>query len=136
MTVTSMSGWASTKLPSRGTSQRVPKDGMTVTASRPDTPAAAHVLHRPRQMRETPPQLRHAGPGRLGELEPACQPAEQHDVEDGLELAHLLADRGRRDGQLLGRLDEAGVTGGRLEGAKSGQRRQALGMARLSLAYP
>ena len=56
---------------------------------------------------------------------PARQPAEQADPQIGLEQPDLLADRRRGHRQLVGRLDEALVPCGGLEGAQRGERRQA-----------
>jgi hypothetical protein len=42
-----------------------------------------------------------------------------------LQRLDLMADRGGGDRELIGRIDEAEMAGGRLEGAKGVQRRQA-----------
>ncbi len=51
-----------------------------------------------------------------GQRQAAMVPDKQRRVQIGLQLAHLLTDRGLRDIELLRRQGEAQPTAGRLEG--------------------
>ena len=76
-------------------------------------------------MREGLGELRQRTAPGLGQDQAAGEAAEQGDAEIGLELADLLADRGRGHRELVGSLGEALVAGGGLEGAQGTQGRQA-----------
>ena len=61
---------------------------------------------------EDPLRLRPEGPPRLGEDDPATDPGQQLDAELGLELPHLLGERGLRDEERARGRRERAVLGG------------------------
>ena len=107
------------------------RDGQAVVVAEP--------RDRANRLAQTVEALGHArlqGTARLGQLDGAVQATEQRAAEMLLELLDLVAERRRGDEQLLGGLAEAHVPGGRLKGAKRGQRRQALAHPRLNPVEP
>ena len=67
---------------------------------------AAHRVPRPVDPREHPLGLGSEGAAGLGEGDAAADPREEVDAELGLELPHLLGERGLRDIERPGRTGE------------------------------
>ena len=87
-------------------------------------PDAADPRHRGGDALERRADAGKADLGRVGQRQHPIGAVEQGDAEIGLEHLHLVADRGRRDVELVARPDEAQVTRCHLEAAERIERRQ------------
>ena len=122
----SMSGWAWRKRHSRGISHLAVRP---VVAEMTRTFAVAPALELPDGVAhalEARMQARIDQPARIGQLDRPRAAVEQRQAELLLERADLVAQRRRRDMQLLGRLGEAQMAGDRLEGFQRIERGQRL----------
>ena len=95
------------------------RDGHLGTAPPPGDP-----LHRIREAIEPVAQHRVEPRSRIRQHDLAGAPLEQRQSETLLKRTDLVADRGRRDGQLLRGPLEAAVPSGAFERAKGRQRRK------------
>ena len=125
--MSSMSGWSSLKRPSRGTSQRDAIAGSTETLSVRTLPWAAASRVASRHIVEEGGQAVAEAPAGIGQDNTAAGAGKELGAEPFLQFADMAADRGMGDEQLLGRIGEALMAGGGLEGPEGIQGRQAPG---------
>jgi hypothetical protein len=106
------------ELPQTGHQPEVGERGADPDRDGPAAPAAEQLLRPGGQVVERPAQDRQVALAGVGEDERAGLAGEEPGAQPVLQVLDLLADGGRRDAQLLGRLGEAGMPRRRLEGAQ------------------
>ena len=122
----SISGCACRKRHSRGISHLAMSPGVALITRTLASRRAIELPDRVAHALEARMQARIDQPAGVGQLDRAGAAVEQREAELLLQRADLVAERGRRHVQLLGRLGEAQVAGDRLEGAQRIERRQRL----------
>ncbi len=102
--------------------------GRGADGQQPVAVRAAQPCGRAAQILERAAHRGQVGLRLAGQFQRAVAPHEQRDAELFLQPADQMADRGLGDVQLLRRAREAEVARGRLEGAQSVERGQAIAM--------